>query len=186
MGIRSENPKPWKEGVDMPPYSGKTWKELQDIYPPNLRIKDDAWRLMGLFAPAWLLTKMQYREILNGGKLDTTDLAFLCWMQRVEEAHQNVGFRAWPVMKGINVSGNIFSIRKAKLTKLGLVESMPVKHVRLYRVTGMGKSLIKSFTDNLNQANENLKLWVDSQTEEHKERMTRAMDKSMPGWNEGL
>lgn len=186
MGIRSENPKPWKAGVDMPVYSGKTWKELEDIYPSHLRIKDDAWRLVGLFQPAWLLTRMQYKELLGNAKITMKDLMLMAWMQRVEEANQNIGFRAWPVMKGLNVSGSIFSARKAMLTKVGLIESMPVKHVRLYRVTGLGKSLLKSFTDNLNQANDNLKIWVDSQTEEHKDRMTRALDKSMPGWNEGL
>ena len=75
--------KSWKFGKEMPKFSGKSYGELNDIYPINSRINDDTWRMVGLFYPAWVLTRQQYKEQI--GKLRFTRFLELCYMQRCEE-----------------------------------------------------------------------------------------------------
>ena len=175
--------KPWKFGKEMPVFSGRSYAELNDIYPINSRIKDDVWRTVGLMQPAWMLTQAQYKEQL-GVKLKWCRFQELCWMQRCEEANEGFTFLAYPAMKGMNVSGAIFAIRKADLTKLGLVENIPnmSNRSRLYRVTGLGKMIIKSFVENLHMANTNLEHFLTLVSEEQYKRITYNLVMNYPEW----
>ena len=175
--------KPWKQPKDFPPFSGKSYGELNDIYPFNDRIKDDAWRMVGLFYPAWVITRKQFKEQI--GKMRFTRFLELCYMQRCEEAKEGVAFHPYPAMKGMNVSGALFAARKAELTRLGLVENIvfTANRARVYRVTGLGRMIIKCFTENLNQANDNLAMWHEKMTESgENEKLTYYLVTQFPEW----
>lgn len=177
-------PKPWKQPKDFPPFSGRTYGELNDIYPFNDRLKDDAWRMVGLFYPAWVLTRRQFKEQI--GKMRFTRFLELCYMQRCEEAKEGFAFHAYPALKGMNVSGAIFAARKAELTRLGLVENIPLSanRARLHRVTGLGRMVIKCFNENLNQANDNLAMWLSNMKAEEQEfkKITYYLVTQYPEW----
>lgn len=175
--------KQWRFGKEMPPFSGKSYGELNDIYPINSRIKDDAWRMVGLMLPAWIVTQRQYEEQL-GCRMRFSSFQELCWMQRCEERSEGVAFLPYPAIKGMNISGAIFAARKARLTQLGLVENIPLSanRARVYRVTGLGKMIIKSFTDNLNGANDNLEFWLSTVSEEDFKRITYYLVTQYPEW----
>lgn len=176
--------KPWKQPKDMPPFSGKSYGELNDIYPINSRIKDDAWRTVGLFYPAWVITRKQFKEQI--GKLRFTRFLELCYMQRCEEAKQGFAFHAYTAMKGMSVSGALFAARKAELQRTGLVERIPTSanRARIYRVTGLGKIIIKCFNENLNQANNNLEMWLEQMKAEEQEfrKITYYLVTQYPEW----
>lgn len=175
MGVKSKNPKKkWVEGKDMPFFSGKTWAELEDIWPRNKRIDSNVWRMMGLIAPAWVITQ-EYCAGLVGEKIFLQDLNLLCFMQRVEEARDNVAFDSYHILKGMNFGASLYTTRKAKLHKLGLVEKMPLKRLRIYRITGLGKMLIHEFVSNLQKANDNLLGWIESQPKEHQVKISQSL-----------
>lgn len=155
--------KQWKFGKEMPHFSGRSYSELNDIYPIQNRLKDDVWKLVGLMQPAWILTQRQM-EPQVGVRIPWCRFQELCWFQRCEEAKEGFATHGYPVIKGMNISGALFAARKAYLTKLGLVENIPLtaNRARLYRVTGLGKLLIKCFVENLTQASNNLEMWMAS------------------------
>jgi len=175
--------KQWRFGKEMPHFSGKSYGELNDIYPINSRISDEAWRMVGLMQPAWVITQIQFKEQF-GVKIKWSRFQELCWMQRCEESKEGFAFPSYPVLKGMNVSGAIFAARKAELTKIGLVENIPVTgtRARIYRVTGLGKMLIKAFVENLHQANNNLEFWLSKVSEEHYKMITYYLVMQYPEW----
>lgn len=167
--------KKWVPGRDLPFFSGKTWAELEDIYPRNKRIGNDIWRVMGLMAPAWYITN-EYCKELVGDKIIFRDFMLLCFMQRVEEARDNVAFDLYHVRKALNLSPSLLGTRKAKLHKLGFVEKMPLKRLRIYRTTGLAKLLMYNFMDNLQKANDNLLEWVAAQPKEHQAKISQSLN----------
>lgn len=176
MGVKIKNPKKkWVPGKDMPFFSGKTWAELEDIYPRNKRIGNDIWRMMGLMAPAWLITN-EYCKELVGNKIAFRDFMMLCFMQRVEEARDNVAFDSYHILKGLNLGGSLYTTRKAVLHKLGFVEKMPLPKLRIYRTTGLAKMLMHKFAENLQMANDNLLEWIKSQPPEHQAKISQSLN----------
>lgn len=159
----------------MPFFSGKTWAELEDIYPRNKRIGNDIWRMMGLMAPAWLVTN-EYCKELVGKKIVFRDFMMLCFMQRVEEARDNVAFDSYHILKGLNLGGSLYTTRKAVLHKLGFVEKMPLPKLRIYRTTGLAKMLMHKFAENLQMANDNLLEWIKSQPPEHQAKISQSLN----------
>lgn len=177
MGAKRGKGKPkWVEGVDFPMYSGKKWGELQDIWPADMRIADDAYKIVCLLTPAWMETQ-KFMQSLIGDQVGLRDLLIMCWMQRVEDAKENVGFRAWPVMKGMNIGGALWSARKAKITKLGLVERIPAKKVIVYRLSATGKMIVRQFVENLNKANASVDEWIATERDLSKVHITAALMK---------
>lgn len=175
MGVKIRNPKKkWVPGKDMPFFSGKTWAELEDIYPKEKRINNDIWRMIGLAGPAWLATQNYCKELV-GDKIQFRDFLMLCFMQRVEEARDNVAFDSYHILKAFNIGGSLYTTRKAKLHKLGFVEKMPLRKLRIYRITGLGKMLIFKFVENLQKANDNLLEWVKSQPPEHQAKISQSL-----------
>lgn len=171
MGTKSRNPKPkWTQGKEIPFFSGKTWAELEDIYPRGKRINNDIWRVIGLMGPAWVLTSAYCKEVV-GKKMHFRDFLMLCYMQRVEEARDNVAFDSYHILKGYNIGGRIYTSRKAMLHKMGFIETMPGR-LRIYRVTGLGKMIMYNFVQNLEKANDNLLTWVESQPKEHQDKIS--------------
>lgn len=182
MGIRSRNPKkPWVPGKDMPFFSGATWGEIEDIYPKEKRIASDIWRVIGLMAPAWVLSRAYCNELV-GAPIHFRDFQMLCFLNRVEETKASLALDPYPLLKAFNIGGTLFYKRKVDLHRLGLIEKMPLPRVRLYRITPKGKLLIKHFHDNLEKANDNLLYWVYAQPKEHQDKITRILRKYYLGW----
>ena len=180
---RNPNPKPmWKAGLEMPPFSGKNWWELEDIYSKDKRIGNDIWRVIGLMAPAWLISK-QYCKELVGEEIDRRSFEMLCFMQRIEEARENAAIDSYAILKSLNIGGTLYYKRKADLHRLGLLERLPIKGMRLYRVTQKGKLLIKNFHDNLHQANENIGYWISLQNEATRGKINKLLWTYYPGWD---
>lgn len=185
MGIKSKNPKkPWIRGKDMPDFSGTSWKDLNDIWPIDSKINSDPWKILGLFMPAFVVTQQFMKTILNGETIGYRDFIILCWMMRVQESKNDIAFEAWATMKGMNISGTIWYARKAKLTQLGLIENLPVTSIRIYRITGTGRLIVKYFVDQLTQANDNLGYWISLQDPKMSEKINKTLCKYCPGWND--
>lgn len=155
MPLNNENRKKWARGKDMPLFSGKTWIELEDIWPREARVQDDAYMILGLFAPAWRQTK-EFIEYTYSITLRSEEFFYLCWFQRVEEARENVAFLFYPNMRAMDWNHALWATKKSRLTKYGFIENLPSGEIKSYRVTEAGKLIIKKFIDNLNQVREQL------------------------------
>lgn len=167
----------------MAEFSGTSWRDLEDIWPADVRVSSEAWKMLAVFTPAWMATVIFMKELLNGEHIHARDFFILCWIQRCEEARANVSMEAWPAMKGMNIGGTLWRTRKAGLTKLGLIENMPAPFLRLYRVTGKGKMIMRNFIDNVEQAHRDVKGWVSSQPEENAEKVNRYFQRYCFNWD---
>lgn len=165
--------KNWARGVDMPEFSGSSWKELEDIWPADVRVASEAWKIISVFTPALLASQIFQKELMNGKYIVSRDFFILCLIQRCEEARTNVATEAWPALKAMNIGGKLWYSRKAELTKLGLIENIPAAGLRLYRVTGLGKAVIRNFVENVEKAHQDIKYWVSLQPAENAERVNR-------------
>jgi len=169
--------KKWKAGIDMKEFSGTSWKDLEDIWPADVRVSSEAWRIVSVLHPAFMMTQQFMKSLLNGTTIYATDFYILCLIQRCEEAKSNVATEGYSPMKSMNVGGRLWCARKAKLTKLGLIENFPSYNVRLYRVTGLGKVIIKNFITNVEQAHQNIKHWTSTQPLSGAEKVNRYLSK---------
>ena len=167
----------------MPEFSGKSWKELNDIWPTDIRINSEVWKIMAVAPAAWIATK-PFMITLLGETIDTQSFQTLCWVLRCQEAKDDIATEAWAPMKGLGISGNIWYNRKAKLTRLGLIENAPIGRFRMYRVTGKGKMIVRYYVDQLEQAHKNLRYWLTLQPEKYAIQVTKYLNKYWPGWNE--
>lgn len=173
--MESEEPKKkrggksWQKGVDMREFSGKSWRELEDIWPVDIRLSSDAWKVMAVFLPAEVQNR-RFQKALLGTTIGTRELCMLAWVQRCEEARQNVATETYWMDRGLELSRRMANIRMGRITKLGLIEELPA-HVRLYRVSDLGKSILRNLVDEMNKAHQNIKYWADSQPEEGKEKV---------------
>lgn len=161
----------------MPEFSGTSWKDLEDIWPADVRVSSDAWKMMSVFYPAWLATTAFMKATLNGEFIRHQEFWVLCLIQRCEEARENVATEVWPPMKAMNIGGHLWALRKSKLTKLGLIENMPAPYLRLVRVTGIGKMIIKTFISNVEQAHRDIKHWNSLQPAENAEKVNQYFQK---------
>jgi hypothetical protein len=187
MNEKKKKKNGWVRGVNMPEFSGTSWKDLEDIWPADVRVNSEAWKLLSVFFPAWLATKQFINTSLNiesKQSLNSQDLFVLCLIQRCEEARSNVAMQAWPALKAMNIGGRLWYARKAKLTKLGLIENMPAKSSRLYRLTGMGKLVIRTFIDNVEQAHKDIKYWTSLQPPEYAVRIDEYLNKYCYNYSE--
>ncbi len=183
MGIKSKNPKKnWEPGVDMPEWSGKSWKELDDIWPATVRVQSEAWKIISVSYPAFIVTQ-EFMKTLVGDKIQFREFLVLCWIHRCEEVKAGIATESWAPMKGMNISGAIWYNRKASLTRLGLIENAPVGRIRLYRVTGNGKMVIRYYVDQLEQAHKNLRYWVSLQPDKYAIQVTKYLNRYWPGWD---
>lgn len=189
--------------VDLRNFSGKSWSDLHDIWPADLRVSSEAWKILSVVVPASELTiqfAKQHIPELNlkvGEKKNRNqqfglrELLWLAWIQRCEEARENVATDQFPMAKGFHQPLKVVFNRKSTLTKLGLVENFPnwedgIRDVRIYRVTDRGKMLLKNFVDNLEQAHYNLREWISWQPQVHRDRITDYLSKYCFDWEEIL
>lgn len=157
--------------VDYSQFSGKSWKQLEDIWPRDLRVSSEAWKIVSVMYPAWIQTKMFCGENLgmqvkrsrgkdsNKNTFVFRDLLILAWMQRCEEARENVAFEHLPVVLGMHSFKSVLNPIKARLIRLDLVENLPTNR-KLCRVTEKGKVILRYFVEQLEQAHYNLRKWM--------------------------
>lgn len=177
MGVKNgSGKKKWIAGEDFPLFSGKRWKELEDIFPADLKIASDAYKIISVFFPAWVATQA-YMKATLGGSIHMRDFFILCWLQRCEDAKENISFESWPAMKGMNIGGKLWYNRKSQMTAIGLIENIPAKAIRAYRISATGKMVIRNFTQNVEQAHHNLRGWISMQPEDQADKMMHYLKK---------
>lgn len=181
-------------------FSGKSWSDLNDIWPADIRISSEAWKILSVVVPASELTiqfaKQHIPELTikvgekkeRNQQFGLRELLWLAWIQRCEEARDNVATDQFPMAKGFHQPLNVVANRKSVLTKLGLVESFPnvagEPMVRLFRVTDRGKMILRNFVENLEQAHYNLREWISWQPQVHRDRITNYLSKYCFDWEE--
>lgn len=139
----------------MPHYSGKKWSELEDIWPKEVRITDETYEIMGLFSPAWAKTRRFIIDTLQIKGLLYEHFFLLCWLHRVQDGKDGLAFQPYQAMKGVNLGGRIWYGLKSPLHKYGLIEALPIRN-RAYRVTELGKVIIKKFIENVHLSRQEL------------------------------
>lgn len=185
--MESEEPKRhggkrWQKGVDMRPFSGRSWQELENIWPRDMRLASDVWKVMALFPPAEVQNR-RFQKALIGVTISTHELCTLAWVQRCEEARENVATETYWMDRGLELNRRMANIRMSNITKLGLIEELPA-HVRLYRVSDLGKTILRNLVEEMEKAHQNIQYWADSQPEEGKEKVNDYLTRYCFDWRD--
>jgi hypothetical protein len=167
---RRKYPKRWRYGVEMPEFSGRSWKELQDLWPPEMRTSSEAYYILVAFQPAWEKIKFFTAQLLNmtvnKADLKFHDIGLLAWCSRCEELKEGLMADSAAVRQALMLGDNkrVFFTRKAILTKYGLIENIPagpeydLPTFYCYRLTEKGRIVLKKFVEFVDEAHEILKI----------------------------
>jgi len=159
-------------------FSGTSWQELEDIWPKEIRIMSEAYKIMSVIYPAWrtLCLKHKWKENEGVGfRID--DLFMLFWVQRCEEAKGNVATEGYVISKPLSWNERMRVFKQSRLHRLKLVENMPYKGIRLYRVTAKGKLLMREFIEMLEQAHKDVRYFSSIQPPENGKKINDLMEK---------
>lgn len=168
----------------IPPFSGKTYAELNDIYPIDKRINDDLWRMVCLCGPAYKLLMQKFSQELDGRTLRFVNFQMLCWMQRCEEAKQGLAFSMGPVANGIQLfNKSLLAMRNSELMVLGLVEQITTQKPYIFRVTARGKMMIKTYVEMMRELEGKLSEWIEKTTDGGYDAFTKAMIDNLDRWH---
>ena len=160
---------PWRQGFEMPEFSGKSWNDLNDVWPIDKRVSSDVWYIMSVFQPAFHRLKPFLSELLgiriNDHKSKTarnifgyTELTMLAWCLRCEEAKGGLCTEEIAFSKGLNQGMPAFWRGKAGITKMGLIENIPTgTYSKAYRVTEKGRMVLRRFVELIDECHEKLK-----------------------------
>lgn len=173
-----------RKGVDMHNFLGRTWQELEDIWPKNIRLASEAYKIISVISPALQITRRQHEE-LTGKKLRVDDLFLLFWIHRCEEARENTATAPIVIGKPMQWNKKLYAIKQSRLYQFGLIEHFG-RYVDLVRVTGEGKVLMKRFIENLEQAHRDLKYFVSSQPPEGAEKVNNYLQKYCFNWEASI
>lgn len=174
--------KRWKPGVDMREFSGKSWRELEDIWPTDVRLASDVWKVMAVFPAAYEQNKRFQKVLLNGEYLAVRELCQMAWVMRCEEAKQGVATETFWMDRGLELNRRMANIRAGKLSRLGLIEELPSRSFRLYRVSDLGRTVLRNLIEEMEQAHRNIKRWAAEQPEEGKERVNKYLSRFCFEW----
>lgn len=144
---------------EMNRFSGATWGELEDIWPKSLRITSDIHMILSVFYPAFNQMNRRMKEE-EGITIRIDDFLLLFWYQRCEEAKGNVATLPYVVGKPLKWNARMLSIKQSRLFRMKLVENMPIKRLRMYRLTAKGKHLMKTFVNLLEQAHKDVRFFA--------------------------
>lgn len=158
-------------------FSNATWQELEDIWPANIRVMNEAYKVMSVFMPAMTSVKARYKELFNGVKLNNEDLFLLFWIHRVEDLKENVGVAAIWVDMPMNWSMTMWQLKQSRLNRAKLIENIPLPEVRLYRVTPLGKQFMRDIFDAVEQAHRDIKYLAADQPEGGAQKVNRVLKK---------
>lgn len=175
MAFREElnDPEVYKE---LKKFSGASWQELEDIWPKEVRISSEVYKIMSVLYPAWKLLSKKYDFRRNEGVTLRLDEFFLLfWVHRCEDAKENVATAPYPIGKPLSYNARMLSFKTSRLFRLKLIENMPFKGIRVYRVTAKGKLLMREFIENLEQAHKDIKYFSKDQPPENAEMMNGVM-----------
>ncbi len=135
----------WRQGFDMPEFSGMSWKDLQDVWPIEMRTSSEAYYILGAFSGAWVLLAPLIKE-MGIGRLWMQDLCLLAFVSRAEEAKAGLATEYLALLHGVGGGMKALSVRKALITKEGLIENIPAgEYTRAYRVTEKGRVVLREF-----------------------------------------
>jgi len=156
---RKRNPKSWRYGIEMPEFSGKSYKQLQDVGPINMRTSSEAYYILCSFLPAWEKLKFFTAELLGlsvkKADLRFHDIGMLAWCSRCEEFAEGLMADSTMVQWGLMAEkkSKVFFIRKSILTRHGLIENIPngpehgLPTFYAYRLTQRGRIVLRKFVD---------------------------------------
>lgn len=136
-------------------FSGASWGELNDIWPKDVRISNDYWKILSVERYAWRKIQQGLKEDMERygvKRFRYEDFQNLCWIYRNEEAKDNVATEAFSVRDPLDWSLSIWVLKQSPLNRMGFIENMPFRKLRLYRVTGKGIQLIKDFVSEVEKA----------------------------------
>lgn len=144
----------WRQGIEMPEFSGKSWKDLNDVWPISMRTSSEAYYILCGFLPAFDKIRPFVKELTGSDQpIHFRDILLLAWCSRCEEAKDGLCTEQYPFQKGINQGLRTFWIRKAKITKIGLIENVPTNtYTRAYRVTEKGRIVLRKFVELVDEA----------------------------------
>lgn len=155
--------KKWEYGVEMPEFSEKSYKDLQDLWPVEMRTSSEALYIMAgmLYASRQITVFTNKLLDVNGRQIRLMDLLLLAWCLRCEDAKEGLCTEAYALKKGLDQGMQTLWTRKAILTKHGLIENIPSKgygeYFRAYRVTERGRIILRKFVDLINEAHKKLR-----------------------------
>jgi len=158
MRTKGLGKKPWVKGTDMPEFSGKSWKELNDLWPPEMRTSSEAYYLLCGLLPAYEKIIDFVHELLGlTGRtpLRFRDIMLLAWCSRCEEAKKGLATEQYAFQKGVNQGLKAFWIRKAAITKLGLIENIDAEksdYFKAYRVTDRGRIVLRKLVEYIEES----------------------------------
>jgi hypothetical protein len=167
--MRAKHPRRWVYGIDMPQFSGKSWKDLQDVWPIELRTSSEAYYILCAFLPAWEKLKFFAAQLLgletNKADLRFHDIGMLAWCSRCEEANEGL-MADYLVAKLALMAGNnkkLFAVRKSILVKHNLLENIPngpdhkLPVFYCFRVTEKGRILLRKFIEFVDESHDLIK-----------------------------
>lgn len=152
----------WGKGhVDLREFAGRSWKELEDIWPRKKRLASDAWSILGLAQPAFSATLPFIMRVTGGKRITLRDLILLCWLQRCEEARENVGVTTELALAGSGLPRvQDLVTRQRMLRRYGLLEDLVgAPRTGLYRLTASAKMILSAFIENVEGAHYDIVAW---------------------------
>ena len=156
--------KNWRAGVEMPEFSGKSFRYLQDLWPAEMRTSSEAFYIMAgmLYASRQITVFMKSMLDVTGRQIRFMDLLLLAWCLRCEDAKEGLCTEAYALKKGLDQGMKTLWIRKAILTKYGLIENIPTPSVpgeyfKAYRVTEKGRIILRKFVELIDEAHRKLR-----------------------------
>jgi hypothetical protein len=171
--------KKWIRGIDYAEFSGMSWKEINDLWPPEVRTSSEAYLILSVMIPAFERFRTWYMQLEgfeNRGDLKTVfwlrDLGLLAWFSRVEEAKGGLASRGNNLEMGLLQGQKGFQSRKSALIKSGLVEQFPIKGT-YYRVTPKGRLILKKYIEFVEEAHVLIKEYVNHGDEESMNKIFR-------------
>lgn len=162
--------------VGMPEFSGRTWGELEDIWPRHVRVASEAYKIMAGVSPAFQALKVDLKK--RGMSLRQDEVWRLFWIQRCEEAKENVATETYPIGKPHKWNIKLYYIKQSPLMRKGLIEWLPAANrVKLVRVTALGKDILKTFIHYIEQAHRDIKQLAADQPAENAAKVQRYLSK---------
>lgn len=166
--------------VKMPEFSGRSWKDLEDIHPRHVRLSSDAHTILSGVGPALYCLRQDLKK--QGIIIHADDIWLLYWIQRCEEAKENVATETYPVGKPYQWNLKLYYLKQSRLMRNGLIEWLPASSVKLVRVTAQGKDILKTLLQYVEQMHRNVKDFVKRQPEANAEKVQRYVGKYCFEW----
>lgn len=139
-------------------WSNAKWGELQDLWPANVKVMNEAFKMLAVFMPAFYKFRNSHPELNIGGrKFRAEDFFYLCWIMRCEDTNEGLMASLFDIIRPLNLAKSQASLKNSRLNRLGLVENIPFVRGSLYRVTADGRMLLREFCELMEECHRNQK-----------------------------